>query len=84
MYPFVILGVIALVVFILLQTINRNDMMNAGVSLFIALILTYFVIYLRISDKRRERREERRDERDDKRKNREENVDFLFWFNPNY
>jgi hypothetical protein len=88
MYPFVILGVIALVVFILLQTINRNDMMNAGVSLFIALILTYFVIYLRISDKRREQRDERRDERredkDDKRRGRDENVDFLFWFNPNY
>jgi hypothetical protein len=84
MYPFVILGVIALVVFILLQTINRNDMMNAGVSLFIALILTYFVIYLRISDKRRERREERREDKDDKRRGRDENVDFLFWFNPNY
>jgi len=84
MYPFVILGVIALVVFILLQTINRNDMMNAGVSLFIALILTYFVIYLRISDKRRERRDERREDKDDKRRGRDENVDFLFWFNPNY
>lgn len=84
MYPFVILGVIALVVFILLQTINRNDMLNAGVSLFIALILTYFIIYLRISDKRRERREERREDKDDKRKKRDEYRDFLFWFNPNY
>ena len=84
MYPFVILGVIALVVFILLQTINRDDMMNAGVSLFIALILTYFVIYLRISDKRRERRDERREDKEDKYRRRDENVDFLFWFNPNY
>lgn len=80
MYPFVILGVIALVVFILLQTVNRNDMVNAGVSLFIGVILTYFIIYLRMGDRRR------RDDKDDKHRDRDrdENKDFLFWFNPNY
>jgi len=76
MYPFIILGVLALVVFILLQTVNRNDIVNAGVSLFIAVILTYFIIYLRLGDKRRDS--------DDKDKDRDENKDFLFWFNPNY
>jgi hypothetical protein len=79
MYPFVILGVIALVVFILLQTVNRNDMVNAGVSLFIGVILTYFIIYLRMGDRRR-----RDDKDDDKRRHHDENKDFLFWFNPNY
>ena len=86
MYPFVILGVIALVVFILLQTVNRNDMVNAGVSLFIGVILTYFIIYLRMGDRRRDRR--RRDDKDDdkhdRRRHHDENKDFLFWFNPNY
>jgi hypothetical protein len=75
MYPFVILGVITLVVFILLQTVNRNDMVNAGVSLFIGVILTYFIIYLRMGDRRRDSDEKHRDR---------ENEDFLFWFNPNY
>ena len=79
MYPFVILGVIALVVFILLQTVNRNDMVNAGVSLFIGVILTYFIIYLRMGDRRR-----RDDKDDDRRRHHDENKDFLFWFNPNY
>lgn len=82
MYPFVILGVITLVVFILLQTVNRNDMVNAGVSLFIGVILTYFIIYLRMGDRRRDRRHGDKD--DDKRRHHDENKDFLFWFNPNY
>jgi hypothetical protein len=79
MYPFVILGVITLVVFILLQTVNRNDMVNAGVSLFIGVILTYFIIYLRMGDRRRGDRDDKHRDRD-----RDENKDFLFWFNPNY
>lgn len=78
MYPFVILGVITLVVFILLQTVNRNDMLNAAVSLFIGMILTYFIIYLRMGDRRRDS-----DEKPDKHRDRE-HEDFLFWFNPNY
>jgi hypothetical protein len=82
MYPFVILGVITLVVFILLQTVNRNDMVNAGVSLFIGVVLTYFIIYLRMGDRRRERR--RDDEGKRKDRDHDENKDFLFWFNPNY
>jgi hypothetical protein len=73
MYPFVILGVITLVVFILLQTVNRNDMVNAGVSLFIGVVLMYFIIYLRMSDNRRNRKREDKDDQD-----------YLFWFNPNY
>ena len=52
MYPFVILGVITLVTFILLQTINRNDMLHAFVSLIIGVILTYFIVYIRMSDKK--------------------------------
>ena len=79
MYPFVILGVITLVVFILLQTVNRNDMVNAGVSLFIGVILTYFIIYLRMGDRRRRDNDDKHRDRD-----RDENKDFLFWFNPNY
>jgi len=82
MYPFVILGVIALVVFILLQTVNRNDMVNAGVSLFIGVILTYFIIYLRMGDRRR--RDDKDDDKHDRRRHHDENKDFLFWFNPNY
>lgn len=54
MYPIVILGVITLVTFILLQTINRNDMLHVVVSLGIGVILTYFIVYLRMSDKRRQ------------------------------
>ena len=53
MYPIVILGVVSLVTFILLQTINRNDMLHVVVSLGIGVILTYFIVYLRMSDKRR-------------------------------
>ena len=83
MYPFVILGVITLVVFILLQTVNRNDMVNAGVSLFIGVVLTYFIIYLRMGDRRRDRRHGDKDEKHRDR-DRDENKDFLFWFNPNY
>ena len=51
MYPFIILGVISLVTFILLQTISRNDMLHAVVSLLIGVILTYFIVYIRMSDK---------------------------------
>jgi hypothetical protein len=54
MYPIVILGVVSLVTFILLQTINRNDMLHVVVSLGIGVILTYFIVYLRMSDKRRQ------------------------------
>ena len=83
MYPFIILGVLALVVFILLQTVNRNDIVNAGVSLFIAVILTYFIIYLRLGDKRRDS-DDKDDDKHDRRRHHDENKDFLFWFNPNY
>ena len=68
MYPFVILGVITLVVFILLQTINRNDMLHAFVSLIIGVILTYFIVYIRMSDK----------------KDKKGKDHFIFWFNPSY
>jgi len=68
MYPFVILGVISLVIFILLQTISRNDMLHAVVSLTIGVILTYFIVYLRMSDKRRNERKD----------------SFIFWFDSSY
>jgi hypothetical protein len=68
MYPFVILGVVSLVVFILLQTISRNDMLHAVVSLTIGVILTYFIVYLRMSDKRRSQRKD----------------SFIFWFDSSY
>ena len=68
MYPFIILGVISLVTFILLQTINRNDMLHVVVSLFIGVILTYFIVYLRMSDKNRNG----------------EKKNFIFWFDPSY
>ncbi len=68
MYPFIILGVISLVTFILLQTINRNDMLHVVVSLFIGVILTYFIVYLRMSDKTRNG----------------EKKNFIFWFDPSY
>jgi hypothetical protein len=68
MYPFIILGVITLVTFILLQTINRNDMLHAVVSLTIGVILTYFIVYLRMSDKNRGQKKD----------------NFIFWFDPSY
>ena len=94
MYPFIILGVVALVTFIILQTTNRNDIMNAGVSLVVGVIVTYLIVYLRMSDRRRDDRrygDRRRDDDkkdDDKRdrrdRRRDENDNFLFWFNPKY
>ena len=68
MYPIVILGVVSLVTFILLQTINRNDMLHVVVSLGIGVILTYFIVYLRMSDKRRNG----------------EKQNFIFWFDSSY
>ena len=68
MYPFIILGVVSLVTFILLQTINRNDMLHAVVSLVIGVILTYFIVYLRMSDKRRNG----------------DKKNFIFWFDSSY
>jgi hypothetical protein len=79
MYPLVILGVVSLVLFILLQAINRNDMTNAGVSLLVGVIITYFIAFLRMSDK--SRKKESKDEDDSKNKR---NTDYIFWFNPNY
>ena len=80
MYPLVILGVVSLVVFILLQAINRNDMTNAGVSLLVGVIITYFIAFLRMSDK--SRKKESKDDDDDNKNKR--NSDYIFWFNPNY
>ena len=69
MYPLVILGVVSLVIFILLQAINRNDMVNAGVSLLVGVILTYFIAFLRMADRRQQdKRDKNRDRDDDKRK----------------
>jgi hypothetical protein len=68
MYPFVILGVVSLVTFILLQTISRNDLLHAVVSLVIGVILTYFIVYLRMSDKRRGQKKD----------------SFIFWFDSSY
>ena len=80
MYPLVILGVVALVVFIFLQAINRNDMFNAGVSLFIGVILTYFIVFLRWSDKQKEEKKSKsKNGEDDKNDN-----DFIFWLNSKY
>jgi len=80
MYPLVILGVVALVVFIFLQAINRNDMFNAGVSLFIGVILTYFIVFLRWSDKQKEEKKSKsKNSEDDKNDN-----DFIFWLNSKY
>ena len=51
MYPIVLFGVIALVVFLLLISANPgNTMMHASVSIFIALILSYFILYQRAVD----------------------------------
>ena len=81
MYPLVILGVVSLVIFILLQAINRNDMVNAGVSLLVGVILTYFIAFLRMADRRQQdKRDKNRDRDDDKRKS----NNFIFWFDPNY
>jgi len=79
MYPLVILGVVALVIFIFLQAINRNDMVNAGVSILIGIIITYFIVFLRWSDKKQQEKNERKGSRDDK-----EDDDFLFWLNSKY
>ena len=79
MYPLVILGVVALVIFIFLQAINRNDMVNAGVSILIGIILTYFIVFLRWSDKKQQEKNNRKGSRDDK-----EDDDFLFWLNSKY
>ncbi len=79
MYPLVILGVVSLVLFILLQAINRNDMTNAGVSLLVGVIITYFIAFMRMSDKARKNK----DKDDDDSKNKR-NADYIFWFNPNY
>ena len=80
MYPLVILGVVSLVLFILLQAINRNDMTNAGVSLLVGVIITYFIAFLRMSDKSR-KKESKDDGEDTKNK---QSSDYIFWFNPNY
>lgn len=79
MYPLVILGVVALVLFIFLQAINRNDMVNAGVSILIGIILTYFIVFLRWSDKKQQDKNERKGSKDDN-----EEADFLFWLNSKY
>ena len=79
MYPLVILGVVALILFIFLQAINRNDMVNAGVSILIGIILTYFIVFLRWSDKKQQEKNDRKGSRDDK-----EEDDFLFWLNSKY
>jgi dipeptide/tripeptide permease len=78
MYPLVILGVIALVLFIFLQAINRNDMQNAVVSIIIGIILTYFIVFLRWSDKNK-KESSKKGSKDDK-----EDSDFLFWLNSKY
>ncbi len=80
MYPLVILGVVSLVLFILLQAINRNDMTNAGVSLLVGVIITYFIAFLRMSDK--SKKKESKDDDDDNKNKR--NTDYIFWLNPNY
>ena len=86
MYPLVILGVVSLVVFILLQAINRNDMFNAGVSLLVGVILTYFIAFLRMADRRQqEKRDKKNRDRDDEGSSkRPTSMDYIFWFNPNY
>jgi hypothetical protein len=80
MYPLVILGVVSLVLFILLQAINRNDMTNAGVSLLVGVIITYFIAFMRMSDKAKKK--ESKDDEDDSKNKR--NTDYIFWLNPNY
>jgi uncharacterized membrane-anchored protein YhcB (DUF1043 family) len=83
MYPLVILGVVALVLFIILQAINRNDMMNAGVSLLVGVIITYFITFLRMSDKsKKNKNNDDKDEEDNNNDNKKN--DYIFWFNPNY
>ena len=87
MYPLVILGVVSLVVFILLQAINRNDMFNAGVSLLVGVILTYFIAFLRMADRRQQdKRDKKNKDRDDDEgsSKRPTSMDYIFWFNPNY
>jgi hypothetical protein len=87
MYPLVILGVVSLVIFILLQAINRNDMFNAGVSLLVGVIITYFIAFLRMSDKRQQdkRDQKNRDrDRDDEPSKKSYGMDYIFWLNPNY
>ena len=79
MYPLVILGVVSLVLFILLQAINRNDMTNAGVSLLVGVIITYFIAFMRMSDKASKKSNDDEDNTKNKR-----NADYIFWFNPNY
>ena len=79
MYPLVILGVVSLVLFILLQAINRNDMTNAGVSLLVGVIITYFIAFMRMSDKAQKNKNKDDDDSKNKR-----NADYIFWFNPNY
>ncbi len=99
MYPFIILGAVALVTFIILQTANRNDMMNAIISLVVGVIVTYLIVYLRMSDTQRNYHDSHRGDRrhghkhhDDRRhghkhhddRRHDENDNFLFWFNPKY
>lgn len=79
MYPLVILGVVTLVLFILLQAINRNDMTNAGVSLLVGVIITYFIAFMRMSDKAMAANKSNDEDTKNKR-----NADYIFWFNPNY
>jgi hypothetical protein len=81
MYPLVILGVVSLVLFILLQAINRNDMTNAGVSLLVGVIITYFIAFIRMSDKAKENKKSNDSEDNNKNKR---NADYIFWLNPNY
>ena len=82
MYPLVILGVVALVVFIFLQAINRNDMFNASVSLFIGVILTYFIVFLRWSDKNKKDKKNKSNDKNKESDN--DDNEFLFWLNSKY
>ena len=51
MYPFVLFGVVALVVFVILMTANPgNASLHAGVSVFVGIIITYFILYQRMVD----------------------------------
>ena len=56
MYPIVLFGVIALVVFLLLISANPgNTMMHASISIFIGFLLTYFILYQRAMDTKTKR-----------------------------
>lgn len=59
MYPIILFGVVSLVVFVILMAANPGNMMaHAVVSIFVGIIVTYFILYQRMMDKNKNKHDD--------------------------